>query len=351
MASVKPDPPAVPATLRMVFAALALAACSLPPSEPAKPPTVAIPPPPPPPTASADASVAPAPPSPESAWDAEVARLRPLSVCVRFPDIVTCSPESAEPAIPLLAQVLAAALRATADMFVHLAKGNSAGPVRPWLLTDAGHFNVLNEDPQPPTAAPLAKYATALLGWGWREEDSIILTVNLNAELPPPIPDRMPGLVWELPEGGGAYFVSLDGGMYGVDSSSIELGAGPTASWPSPVPDPAFGTVAIDQRSYGTAASFDQAQKDFLGCVKRTWGPVEKKLDAKSYAKGSELAAMVAKEMDYFAIAGFFVRRACKKKIDAWETAFAGLIEERKQARIAVFEKAKARVVALGADK
>jgi len=335
----------------MLFAALALAACASPPSEPAKPPTVAIPSPPPPPTASAEASAAPAPDAAKNALDAEIARLRPISVCVRFPDLVTCSGATGEPSIPTLADVLAAVLRATPDMFVHLAKGNSAGPVRPYHLTDAGHFNVLTEDPQPPTAAPLAKYGHVLLGWGWGEDDSIIMTVNLNEESSPPVPDLMPGLVWEVGGDGGATFVSLDGGMYGVGSESIEPGAGPTASWPAPVPDPAFGTMAMTQRGYGSSPSFDKAQKDFLACVKRTWDPVAKKLDDNSYAKGSELAKLVAQQIGSFAIAGIFVRRACKKQIDGWQTAFAGVIDGRKQARVALHEKARARVASFGEGK
>ena len=45
------------------------------------------------------------------------------------------------------------------------------------------------------------------------------------------------------------------------------------------------------------------------------------------------------------------IRRACKKSIDAWEKALVALIEQRTRERTALFEKAKARVVAIGAAR
>ena len=339
--------------LAEAVATLALAACAARPSEPPKPVLVRI--------APAASSVAPlaarldtpaAPAAPKGALDPELARLRAASVRVRFPELDE-TPAGTEPTAPRLEAIRAAVGRATADMVVrYTGDGTNVAPVKPWQLEDGGHFNFLTEDPLPPSAPALALAKFGAVGnLCANTEDSIIPCVTRTDHAPPAVLPNTPGLVWEVFERV-IVLVTFDGGSVELpeDPPPLARGAGPIAGWPRPVPDPVFGIMALMQGRFSSSSAEVRSSEELSKCADRAFRPYARKLADKTWAKGSDIDGWRASGLDDRQIAAIVVRKACGKKIEAWETAFAALLEERRLDREAIAELFKARVAALHAE-
>jgi hypothetical protein len=170
------------------------------------------------------------------------------------------------------------------------------------------------------------------------------------AGYPPKLADNTPGRGWEV-DGATAVFVTLDGARYKVDLSTsdkaqtLEPGAGPQAKWPAPLQGALLDVYSVS--SYAKAGVMPQKSADELfklddewhTCGVKGWKAVERKMDSGKFTD-ADYKDTVAK-----------IEKTCKKPVDAQEKLLTQMIDERNKERTALYEKAKARVAAIGADK
>jgi hypothetical protein len=306
--------------------ALLLSSCASPPLD-AQPVTVPVhAPPSPAPTATPDAAV-----SPEQIVD----RLGAISVRTRLPELAKDADYGIDD-LPPFARIEEAIERAQAGMFVsYVANGAETLPAAEYRILDDGHF-----PPYPDSEVSgggLARYdATTLLAYAPGNADYLL---KVAFELAP-LPDRAPGLVWDVftaDQRADVLFVSLDGEWYLITPKaggpSIEVGVDPPARWP-PLSNPAFGRIALSTRREQTAplAPVDDA---FAKCAERAVSRARKGMTPE------QLEANPWPSTDA-------IRRACAKEIAAWEQTFAKNVDASIARRTALIEKAKARVTELG---
>ncbi|MCU0659245.1 MAG: hypothetical protein MUF64_29495 [Polyangiaceae bacterium] len=164
------------------------------------------------------------------------------------------------------------------------------------------------------------------------------------------LPEGMPGLVWEVNDAT-AVFVALDGGRYEIPLYNVEKGptllkgAGPDASWPAPAQDSYADVSMISAMAKIGAApqkvvdELVAADDDWNKCAQKGWKEVDRKLDSGKM----DMASMKDHARK--------VEKNCGKSIDKMAATLLAYIEERQAARKALFDKSKARALAVGANK
>lgn len=325
-----------------LIGALAIAACAPRPIDPPRrapiPSHPAVAPP-----ASAEAPPAPR----KSALEIEVERLRLISVRVRMPDLTSDDADRIE-------KIGEAIEGANAGMFVrYVSHGAETRLAYGEELFDGGHACLRDaESERRKTTERLARYgAQSMICYA----SGSPMYLGVMGSLPP-LPSGMPGLVWEV-EDRLAIFVSLDGGSYGIrlDGSdprpTLEPGAGPPASWPAPASDVAFGRQAMSTGKRVQTRDLEKVDASFGACAEKAWTRAHKRFEGGRFTKDPEMESWIAGGLEEDQVMQLALRRACKKDIQAWEAVFVAMIEERVAARRALFERAKARVVAIGADR
>lgn len=271
-----------------------------------------------------------------------IERIESICVCRRLPDLVKKHAEMMGAAAHAVRLELVdeAIARADADMFVsYRANGGQAFPMATYELSDAGHFGTY---PDPDVSrGGLKKYGGATY-LGYAEVATYFLSVNVD---PKPLPDRSPGLVWDIEFSHGTasvMFVSLDGESYGIglDREALPLDprVGPSARWPAPVPGPGFGRIAFSTGRRVETTPLEPADKAFLKCAEQAWARARKRMTQEQIDADPEAQARE-------------IRGACGRQIAAWERTFSENIDASVKARTALFEKAKARVASLGLDR
>jgi hypothetical protein len=306
----------------------ALASCGSPPKEAPKkaPQVVSIPqePEPAPPTSAS--AVAPT----TMSLKTRSKRLTAISVKTRLPDLAEKHAKwHRDSLFEVRFKLIAEAVeRADADMFVsYVAGSEELFPLGLIRLTDDGHFGGYPDGDV--SSGALDKYAmTTHFGYA-PSSTSYLLSPYFEAK---PLPDRSPGLVWKV-EDQGVLFVSLDGESYAVDVESLRPGVGATSSWPKPVPNPAFGRLALPYRRE-ESTPLGPVDDAFAKCADQAWVKAQQ--------------AMTPKQREApLTPRGSVVRKACAKEIAAWDVAFAANIDASVKRRTALYEKAKARVDSL----
>ncbi|MBK8256751.1 MAG: hypothetical protein IPK82_29275 [Polyangiaceae bacterium] len=289
--------------------------------------------------------------APKPAYQATVDRLTAISVKTKLPKFKT--EESAN-----LTKIGEAIQQATADMFVHFEAGGSEAwkpsqEAVPQGFTGIafGGVGYKTDDKWDPKGKGLAKWGGKNRGFSRYDtpKGNHMQVVKMDG-YPPPLAAGTPGIVWEV-DGTYAVFVTLDGGRYRVDLSTsdkgqtLAAGAGPQAKWPAPLAEALLDVPTVS--SYVKAGVMPQKAIDDLlkldeewtTCAAKTWKGAEKKIDSGKFT--------VADEKEWIQK----VDKACQKTVDAQEKMILELTEARSKERLALFEKAKARVASVGADK
>jgi hypothetical protein len=288
---------------------------------------------------------------PKPAYQDTVDRLTLVAVRTRSPQLK--AEDSAS-----LAKIGEIVQAATADMFVHFVPGGqeSWGPTQA-VVPDAfngisfGGVGHTSDDKWDPNAKGLAHWGGKNRGFSHEDtpRGNHMQVLRLGG-YPPKLAAGTPGLVWEV-SGTTAVFVTLDGGRYRVDLSQADKGqtlapgAGPQATWPAPLAEALLDVPAVS--SYAKAGAMPQKaiddllklDEDWTTCAAKSWAGAQKKIDSGKFTE--------ADHKDWTAKA----EKACQKTVAAQEKLLLDLTEGRAKERLALFEKAKARAAAVGADK
>ena len=244
---------------------------------------------------------------------------------------------------------------ATADMFVHYTSGGSTAPIddlQP-IIHDGAQLRLgeTASDPWDPQAEGIARYGGRVVAF--KAEDAWGVGVGYLNGYPPRPADGVPGLIWDV-DGTSkrALFAPLDGARpfwvsvkHPDTRPAILAGGGPSSGWPAPVKDAVIGSLFVT--FYAKAlpeAAVKQLKQDehaFQTCANKAWkGKLSKKL-AGMKPPPSDPVTFINREMGAL----------CKANLLAAEKGYVTLIEQRSKDRKALFEKAKARVTSVGADK
>lgn len=246
--------------------------------------------------------------------------------------------------------------KATPDMFVRYATHEGTWLPHEVVVPDSvsgvgfgGVAHTTNE-PWDKNAKGLAKWGGKARGFSEYDSRGNHLWVMLREGYPPKLAEGTPGLVWEV-DGTRAVFVALDGGRYTIDLSagdkgtSLDVGAGPVTAWPAPVQHALLGYESVSQLSK-VGALPQKATDDLLAldaewnqCAQKTWKGAERLVDTGKMNEA--LRKDWLKKVD----------AACDKSVKKLESTLVALIEQRVKDRQALFEKAKAKAVAVGAAK
>jgi hypothetical protein len=289
--------------------------------------------------------------APPPAYKATVDRLSAITVRAKLSQY---KPEDAAD----LGKVGDAIGQATADMFVHYVS-QGAKDWRPHMALVPDTFRGVefggvvreSDDKWDPAAKGLAKYGGRNEGFSHYDtpKGNHMQVVEL-AGYPPPLADGTPGVVWDV-DGTRAIFVALDGGRYVVDLSSsekgatLEAGAGPQSAWPTAVQQPLLDVSAVS--SLAKAGVLPQTRADDLlaldtewtTCAARTWAGAQRAIDTGKFSEADR------KDMEKK------VRATCAAIVQKQEKMLVAIVEGRLKERQGLFDKAKARVKAAGADK
>jgi hypothetical protein len=256
-----------------------------------------------------------------------------------------------------LAKVGEALAQASADMFVHFVAGGQdswlpRAEVVPDQFSGLSYGGVAHqtEDKWDGKGKGLAAWGGVLKGFSEYNSRGNHLNVMHMAGYPGKLAEGTPGIVWEV-DGTRAVFVSLDGARYVVDLTGVEKGqtlapgAGPQAKWPAPLAAALLDVHLVS--SYAKAGVMPQKAIDDLTalddewntCAQKTWKGAERKIDSGKFSEADRKDWVLK------------VEKACKKSVDAQAKLLVQMIEARNKERLALLEKAKARVAAVGADK
>jgi hypothetical protein len=288
---------------------------------------------------------------PKPAYDAIVTALAAVSVSAKLPQYTAQDASN-------LAKVGEVIQLATADMFVHY-QSRGATSWLPSLEPTPDNFSGLSyggvahqtDDAWDKTKPGLLKYGGELRGFSEYGSRGNHMQVMIMAGYPLPLAESTPGLVWST-DGPRAIFVSLDGGRYRMDLSgaadkgpTLALGAGPEAQWPAPLQHPLVDVHFVSslvkagvlpQQSIDDLTALDD---EWNACAQKTWAGAQRAVDSQKLTE--------ADRKDW----AKKVEKACAKSVKKQEAALVTFIEGRNKDRQALFDKAKARVLAVGANK
>jgi hypothetical protein len=291
---------------------------------------------------------------PTPSWKVAADKLNPLSVRAKFTQF---KPEDSAN----LARVADALALATADMFFHYAShgDKNSSPYRRVVPqsfdgVSFGGVGYTSDDAWDPKAAGLAKYGGKNEGFSHydtpRGNHMQVMTLS---GYKPSLAEGAPGLVWEV-NSTTAVFVTFDGDRYDVPTTQLDPGAGSPGSWPPAVQDALLDVH--DVSSLAKAGAMPQkavddlmaADQDWTKCAAGVWAPIVKLVDQTTPASNVILivpdAFTEATRKQYEQKA----RTTCSAIIKKQESMLVKLVEARSKDRLALLDKAKARLAALG---
>jgi hypothetical protein len=254
-----------------------------------------------------------------------------------------------------LTKVAAVIAQLDAPAFVHFATSSGhSGKFAPVPKNPQDAY--MGEDAK--KKAGMGKYNATLVPILELSDDATALKVTgLQISRRPQAPaDNTPGIIWEAADRE-ATFVTLDGGRFIIDlsgegGSPLVPGVGPVAQWPAPLAQSALGPAAV--ASFVDLGVLPQKMKDDQNALQDAWHKcaqaafpaLKPQLDATSQAnltygtKEARIKAAIEKWQ-----AGTTTR--CKSNLTKMETLVVAATESRNKDRLALLEKAKARVAAL----
>ena len=196
----------------------------------------------------------------------------------------------------------------------------------------------------------LAKLGGVVLGYSMPRSQGNHIIVEAVSGQEHALVDGTPGIIWETDESS-ATFVALDGGRYHVSlvdadtGPTIVRGAGLESAWPKPAQDAFFDVTFLSALAkvgvvpQKTVDEVTAADDEWNTCAQRTWKGADAAIDSGK--------ATVAVLKDW----AKKVTKACRKSLDKQETLMVAAIEARAKQRRDLFERAKARVISVGANK
>lgn len=205
---------------------------------------------------------------------------------------------------------------------------------------------------------PLSKYGAELFNYIDLRGDEL-RGWGLQAHVDDAAPaDGTPGIVWDA-QSSRATFVTLDGGVYEVSYGSsdlVPLSGASAASFPAPLqhvamgPGELSGMTELGIMSKTATAPVSSAQDAWRECVKKSYDGLKKELEKldKENINWSARSARKKEAKSNWETAG---PKSCAAHRTKMESELAKVIEARTTERKALYEKAKARVVAVGAAK
>jgi hypothetical protein len=256
-----------------------------------------------------------------------------------------------------IAKIDAAVAQATADMFVHY-DSHGAKSWLPHLQVVPESFQGIefggvareSDDAWDPKKTGLPKYGGKNRGFSSYDtpKGNHMQVVKL-AGYPPALADGTPGVVWEV-DGTNAIFVTLDGGRYPISLNNeggptLEPGAGPQIAWPKEVQHPLIDVPdvsslvkagAMPQKTIDDLLALDQ---EWTTCAAKTWAGAQRAIDSGRFTEADRKDWV--KKVD----------QACAATVQRQEKLLLQTLEARLKERQGLFDKGKARVVALGANK
>ena len=296
------------------------------------------------------ATIAGAPPAEvreKSASEQTAERLSAIAVTKRFPDI---KKEDAGK----LDQVAKVIGLADKGMFVAFKRGER--PTAKWSpVPGRTMYSGKLDDPK----QALAKYKAELfnyLSFKGDELDGWGLQAAVTDSTPA---DGTPGLVWDVGSSH-ATFVTLDGGVYEVSYGGSDLTptvASSIASWPAPLqhsalgPGEVSGLAELGLVDKSVAEPVGATQAAWRTCVKKSYETGLKKELAKLDKENIQWSARSARKKEAKSRWETDGPKACAAHRGKMETQLAQVIEARGAERKALYEKAKARAVAIGLAK
>lgn len=289
---------------------------------------------------------------PKQPYEAVIERLKAVAVVSKMPQM---KPEHSAQ----LAKVAEVIQAATPDMFVHYRSNGGASflprvePV-PSAFSGVAFGGVAyrsDEKWDPVKGTGLARHGGVNRGFSEYGSQGNHMQVSTLAGYPPALADNTPGVVWEV-DGVSAVFVALDGGRWAVDLSkapeegpNLLAGAGPQAGWPAAVQATLLDVPAVSSLAKAGAVE-KQAIDELLAlddewnaCAQKTWKGAERQVDSGKFTE--------ADRKDWLRK----VETACKKSVTSQSALLLKRIDARAGERKALYDKAKARVIAVGANK
>jgi len=287
---------------------------------------------------------------PKPAYQATIDRLTPLAVRARFSQF---KPEDSAS----VSKVGDAIALATADMFVHYASHDSNNPL-PRAVVVPRSFQGISfggvardtDTPWDPKAKGLAKYGGKNEGFSsYDTPKGNHMQVMKLAGYPPALAEGTPGIVWEL-DGATAVFLTLDGARYeisltGEKGPTLDPGAGRQSGWPAPLQTPLLDVSdvsslvkagALPQKTIDDLLALDHAWTD---CAAKQWATAQRAVDTGRFTE--------ADRKDYVKKA----RTTCAATLGKQEAMLVQIVEARLKERQALWDKARARVASIGADR
>lgn len=250
-----------------------------------------------------------------------------------------------------LGKVAAVFAKMDAAMFVHTARDIERDCFRPSPrkigITDyagAGGYWPADE-PFKATATGLRKHGGVPLGTFEADRPNWI-KIHRPDGYPPALRANTPGVVWEV-DGGTVWFVAFDGGRYSLELDEVASGL-PAGSWAAPMQHTLLNdddvdflgrTGAMPKAAHEELERINQA---FNACTADGWKGFDRELEtlaAKdlSWSTRSQRAEIMARKRKEK------VEKTCTAHVQAFDAALVKLVEQRTDARSALFEKAKAR--------
>lgn len=286
---------------------------------------------------------------PRPAYEALVADL--ATIAVRTKNKELRSEDASD-----LAKVEQVLLTATASMFVrYQSRGATSfvpriqpAPVNVGGMA-YGRSDFVTDEDEDKRHTKIAKLGGLVRGFSMARSQGNHIIVEAIGNQEKPLADGMPGIIWETDETS-ATFVSLDGGRYHVSLTdaagpTLVRGAGPESGWPKPAQDSFFDITflsalakvgAVPQKSIDDMIAVDD---EWNKCAQATWKGADRELDSGT--------ATVAVLKDW----AKNVTKACRKSLDKQETLMVAAIEARAKQRRELFDRAKAHVIAVAANK
>jgi hypothetical protein len=305
------------------------------------------------------------PPPPKTPWDLAHDKLEAIAVIKKLPQF---KPEDSGN----LAKIAEALQAVDASMLVRVNDKGAAGArwapaseyiggVSQSLGGQVGGFPT-DEPWQKDKGAGLQKYGGVLKERPQFGSPSRLRLHTLKG-WPPPLAANTPGLIWML-DSSKIVFVSLDGGRYELSLSGdvekegvpIEAGLAPQASWPPPLQHALVDVDSVRGFAKGGAVpakvgtDIEALDDAWFECVNKVWREGQKEHDTVEASQGAINEKVgrlsgIPKKYEAKAI------KDCAPATKKLEQGLVQFIEARNAERTALYEKAKARVAALGAGK
>lgn len=290
---------------------------------------------------------------PKSAYDLEVEALTPLSLLARSPAF---KPEDSGN----LAKVTEALATVTPDMIVHVtdlgAKHVRWAPASELIgNTHQGLGGTVGTGPTDEkwdkTKPGIAQFGGVLQPmrseFGSPNRLRMYTLAGFTSDLAP----GTPGILWQV-DGGTLVLVTLDGGRYQLsvsDGKVIEPGLTPQAKWPAPLQHALIDVDGIRGLAKGNAVAaqvgkdIEDADDAWWSCMNDQWKKAKTELD-KVEASQASANEKWGKLGGIQKSAELAAPKTCEPKKKALDAALTRFIEGRNTERLALFEKAKAKL-------